>query len=88
MNKNEVIKILKDTLTLIKSEALVHGKNKLDDIIKRYELTIKKIEADILDHNDIHNSVKAYLEIYNDYDNHLLFKMSDAEKAVSTYLKF
>lgn len=88
MNKNEVIKTLKNTLTLIKSEALVHGENKLDDIIKRYELTIKKIEADILDNNDIHNSVKAYLEIYNDYDNPLLFKMSDAEKAVSTNLKF
>lgn len=87
MKKSEVIKILNDTLLLIKYEANNYGKNKLDDIIRKYELTIKKIENESLDHNDIHNSVKSYLEIYNDYDNPLLFKMSDAEKAVSTYLK-
>lgn len=83
----EVIKILIDALLLIKQEASGHGKSKLNDIIKKYELTIKKLEDDNLKHNEIHNSVKAYLEIYNDYDNPLLFKMSDAEKAVSTYLK-
>jgi|APHig2749369809_1036254.scaffolds.fasta_scaffold16276_1 hypothetical protein len=87
MKKSEVIKILNDTLLLIKHETNNYGKNKLDDVIKKYELTIKKIVNESLEHNDIHNSVKAYLEIYNDYDNPLLFKMSDAEKAVSTYLR-
>lgn len=87
MNKNQVVKILKDTLALIKNESLMNGKNKLSDIIEKYELTIQKIEDGTLKYNEIHNSVKAYLEIYNDYDNPLLFKMSDAEKAVSIYLE-
>ncbi|WP_205950403.1 hypothetical protein [Pantoea stewartii] len=87
MNKNQVVKILKDTLELIKNESLINGKNKLSDIIEKYELTIQKIEDGTLKYNEIHNSVKAYLEIYNDYDNPLLFKMSDAEKAVSIYLE-
>ncbi|MBC0853027.1 hypothetical protein [Pantoea stewartii] len=87
MNKNQVVKILKDTLALIKNESLINGKNKLSDIIEKYELTIQKIEDGTLKYNEIHNSVKAYLEIYNDYDNPLLFKMSDAEKAVSIYLE-
>jgi len=81
------VKILKDTLALIKNESLINGKNKLSDIIEKYELTIQKIEDGTLKYNEIHNSVKAYLEIYNDYDNPLLFKMSDAEKAVSIYLE-
>jgi len=42
MKKSEVIKILNDTLLLIKYEANNYGKNKLDDVIKKYELTIKK----------------------------------------------
>ncbi|KKW49239.1 hypothetical protein C1N58_05645 [Pantoea sp. SGAir0180] len=87
MNTNQVVKILKDTLALIKNESLINGKNKLSDIIEKYELTIQKIEDGTLKYNEIHNSVKAYLEIYNDYDNPLLFKMSDAEKAVSIYLE-
>ncbi|MDF7785474.1 hypothetical protein P4910_08145 [Pantoea stewartii] len=87
MNTNQVVKILKDTLALIKNESLINGRNKLSDIIGKYELTIQKIEDGTLKYNEIHNSVKAYLEIYNDYDNPLLFKMSDAEKAVSIYLE-
>ncbi|MEB6533648.1 hypothetical protein MXM51_03670 [Pantoea stewartii] len=87
MNTNQVMKILKDTLELIKNESLINGKNKLSDIIEKYELTIQKIEDGTLKYNEIHNSVKAYLEIYNDYDNPLIFKMSDAEKAVSIYLE-
>ena len=87
MNTNQVVKILKDTLALIKNESLINGKNKLSDIIEKYELTIQKIEDGTLKYNEIHNSVKAYLEIYNDYYNPLLFKMSDAEKAVSIYLE-
>ncbi|KGD84730.1 hypothetical protein C7434_4334 [Pantoea sp. PNA 14-12] len=87
MNTNQVVKILKDTLALIKNEALINGKNKLSNIIEKYELTIQKIEDGTLKYNEIHNSVKAYLEIYNDYDNPLIFKMSDAEKAVSIYLE-
>ena len=42
MKKSEVIKILNDTLLLIKHETNNYGKNKLDDVIKKYELTIKK----------------------------------------------
>lgn len=48
---------------------------------------MKKLGTDDLHHNDVHGSVKACLEIYNDYDNTLLFKMSDAEIAIFEYLK-
>lgn len=41
---------------------------------------------DVLTYNEIHNSVKAYLEIFNDYDNPLLYQMSDAEEVVKSYL--
>lgn len=86
MNKKQVIKILEDTLYEIKKEATVQKKGELGNIIKKYEKTLIYIESDSLKYNEIHNSVKAYLEVYNDYENPLLYKMSDAEMSVEQYL--
>ena len=86
MTKSEVLKILNETLDDIKKERSVHHKMDLCDIIAKYKKVISEIEMDTLRYNEIVNSVKAYLEIYNDYDNPLLYKMSDAESAVKEYL--
>jgi len=86
MTKPEVLIILNKTLDDIKKERSVHRKMDLCDIIAKYEKTINEIKMNTLQYNEIVNSVKAYLEIYNDYDNPLLYKMSDAENAVKEYL--
>lgn len=86
MKKIEVIDILADVLLAMKRGISEPRKNEIDDIVKN-ELTMKKLETDTFHHNDVHGSVEAYLEIYNDYENTLLFKVSDAEIAVSEYQK-
>lgn len=83
--KKEVLNILRKTLSDLEREKLDFHKLDINDIIDKYKKTIYDIEADILTCNEIHNSVKAYLEIYNDYDNPLLYQMSDAEEAVDSY---
>ncbi len=86
MNKVQVLKILKDTLLEINKEEVLKNKKGLGTIVVNYKKTIEKINNDTLSYNEITNSVKAYLEVYNDYDNVLLYKMSDAEDAVAKYL--
>lgn len=84
--KIEALNILKKTLSDLEKEKLVFHKLDLNGIIDKYKKAIHDIEMDVLTYNEIHNSVKAYLEIYNDYDNPLLYQMSDAEEAVESYL--
>ncbi|MBN7124829.1 hypothetical protein BSU01_24510 [Erwinia billingiae] len=86
MKKKETLDILMKTLSDLEKEKAVFHKIDLNDIIDKYKKTIHEIEMDTLTYNEIHNSVKAYLEIYNDYDNPLLYQMSDAEEAVEHYL--
>ncbi|MGK3115388.1 hypothetical protein [Candidatus Pantoea formicae] len=86
MNKNKVLEILKKALLAIREEEILYNKVKLKDIEHKYVKVISSIENDTLTYNEINNSVKAYLEVYNDYDNPLLYEMSDAEEAVSEYL--
>ncbi|PIJ46461.1 hypothetical protein [Tatumella sp. OPLPL6] len=86
MKKKELLNILRETLSYMEREKVVYHKAELSDIIDKYKKTILGIEIDALAYNEIHNSVKAYLEIYNDYDNPLLYQMSDAEEAVENYL--
>jgi len=86
MKKKEVLDILKKALLALEKERADLNKIYLDDIIRKYKKTIHEIEMDALTYNEINNSVKAYLEIYNDYDNVLLYQMSDAEEAVGSYL--
>ncbi|MFS7241012.1 hypothetical protein AB6849_11920 [Serratia proteamaculans] len=62
------------------------NKNNLENIINEYRKTTSEIVNGTLSYNLIHNSVKAYLEIYNDYDNPLLYTISDAEELVSRHL--
>jgi hypothetical protein len=86
MKKKETLDILMKTLSDLEKEKAVFHKIDLNDIIDKYKKTIHEIEMDTLTYNEIHNSVKAYLEIYNDYDNPLLYQMSDAEETVEHYL--
>ncbi|WP_241607666.1 hypothetical protein [Rosenbergiella epipactidis] len=86
MKKKEILNILRETLSYLEREKVVFHKVELNDIIDKYKKTILGIEIDALVYNEIHNSVKAYLEMYNDYDNPLLYQMSDAEEAVENYL--
>ena len=86
MNKNKVLEILKKALLAIREEEILYNKVKLKDIEHKYVKVISSIENDTLTYNEINNSVKAYLEVYNDYDNPLLYEMSDAEESVSEYL--
>ncbi|WP_034950767.1 hypothetical protein [Erwinia oleae] len=84
--KKEVLDVLRKALRALEKEKVDLNKQDLDDIVRKYRSTIHEIEIDALNYNEIHNSVKAYLEIYNDYDNILLYQMSDAEEAVESYL--
>ena len=86
MNKNKVLEILKKALSAIREEEILYNKVKLKDIELKYVKVISSIENDTLTYNEINNSVKAYLEVYNDCDNPLIYEMSDAEEAVSEYL--
>ncbi|TDB42671.1 hypothetical protein [Photorhabdus khanii] len=86
MDKKIVLNILNSTLDALEKEKELYDKHDLMNIINKYKSVIEKISNDIIEYNAIHNSVRAYLEIYNDYDNPLLYKMSDAEEAVSEYL--
>ncbi|MBZ6390085.1 MAG: hypothetical protein LBE90_06230 [Pantoea dispersa] len=84
--KTEALNILRETLSDLEKEKMVFHKVDLNNIIDKYKKTIHDIEMDVLTYNEIHNSVKTYLEIYNDYDNPLLYQMSDAEEVVKSYL--
>ncbi|QZY90994.1 hypothetical protein K7H94_03385 [Pantoea dispersa] len=86
MKKTEALNILRKTLSDLEKERLVFHKVELNNIIDKYKKRIHDIEMDVLTYNEIHNSVKAYLGIYNDYDNPLLYQMSDAEEVVKSYL--
>lgn len=84
--KTEKLNILRGTLSNLEKEKVAFHKADLNNIVDKYKKTIQDVEMDILTCNEIHNSVKAYLEIYNDYDNPLLYQMSDAEEVVKSYL--
>ncbi|NTX79436.1 hypothetical protein FCL49_11050 [Serratia proteamaculans] len=82
MDDIPVLEKLREIINALEKE----NNNNLENITNEYRKTISEIVNGTLSYNLIHNSVKAYLEIYNDYDNPLLYTMSDAEELVSRHL--
>lgn len=60
--------------------------NELDFIIDKYIDLKLKVESGVLKVNSIKGSVRAYLEVYNDYENPLLGIMRYVEDEVESGL--